>query len=88
MRVGTAREVNSLAHSPKNRRERGESRMDEAVRRLRIVAFLLAVLVVQVGWVGVQLLIRPASAQSGSPVPVGACFWSCPSGRTAIAMWQ
>ncbi|MDI6773157.1 MAG: hypothetical protein QME77_11325 [bacterium] len=43
--------------------------MDEVVRWLRIVALLLAVLVVQVGWVGVQLLIRPASAQS-RPVPV------------------
>jgi hypothetical protein len=43
--------------------------MDEVVRWLRIVAFLLAVLVVQMGWVGVQLLIRPASAQT-SPVPV------------------
>ncbi len=37
--------------------------MDQVVRWLRIVALLLAVLVVQVGWVGVQLLIRPASAQ-------------------------
>lgn len=44
--------------------------MDEVVRWLRIVALLLAVLVVQVGWVGVQLLIRPASAQSSAPVPV------------------
>jgi hypothetical protein len=37
--------------------------MDEVVRWLRIVALLLAVLVVVQGWVGVQLLIRPAAAQ-------------------------
>lgn len=56
--------------------------MDEVVRWLRIVAFLLAVLVVQTGWVGVQLLIRPAPAQT-APVPVyivdgpfGAFTWA------------
>lgn len=43
--------------------------MDEVMHWLRIVAFLLAVLVVQIGWIGVQLLIRPAWAQRG-PVEV------------------
>jgi hypothetical protein len=33
--------------------------MDEVVRWLRIVALLLAVLVVQVGWVGVQFTHSP-----------------------------
>jgi hypothetical protein len=37
--------------------------MDEVVRWLRVVAVLLAILVVQVGWVGMQVLMRPAVAQ-------------------------
>jgi len=37
--------------------------MNEMVRWLRIVAFLLTVVVGQMGWVGFQLLARPAHAQ-------------------------
>ena len=44
--------------------------MNDVVRWLRIVALLLAVLIVLIGLVGVQLFMRPAYAQSTNPVPV------------------
>jgi hypothetical protein len=44
--------------------------VDNIARWLRVIAFLLAVLVVLTGWLSLQLMMRPAGAQASNPVPV------------------
>lgn len=61
--------------------------MDEVVRWLRIVALLLAVLVVQVGWGGVQLLIRPAAAQGSVDVRIHSQRWPIEITGAALQVW-
>ncbi len=42
----------------------------QVVRLLRIIALLLAILVVQVGWIGIQLLVSPVRAQIMEPIRI------------------
>ncbi len=42
----------------------------QVVRWLRIIALLLAILVVQVGWIGIQLFVRPVRAQIVKPIDI------------------